>query len=135
MITFKEYWELADMYFLLKEVTLNNASLERFNKKYKTLYDLQTAKPIFDRFNKVQPSLKNKDIYNYKDLEELQATIQASTGKEFERNIKQNEVKVIVNNDKVLVIEPLTVEASKKYGAGTKWCTAGENNNLSLIHI
>jgi len=117
------------MYFLLKEVTLNNASLERFNKKYKTLLDLQTAKPIFDRFNKVQPSLKNKDIYNYKDLQELQASIQASTGKEFERNIKQNEVKVIVNNDKVLVIEPLTVEASKKYGAGTKWCTAGENNN------
>ena len=129
MISFKEYWLLPYTKFLLKEVTLNNASLQRFNKKYKTLYDLQTAKPIFDRFNKVQPSLKNKDIYNYKDIEELQATIQASTGKEFERNIKQNEVKVIVNNDNVLVIEPLTVEASKKYGAGTKWCTAGENNN------
>jgi hypothetical protein len=121
MLSFKKYY--------LQEVTLSNANVDKFNKKYQTNFTQDQLKDIFDRFNKVQPSLKNKDIYNYKDLQELLATIQASTGREFERNIKQNEVRVIVNNDKVLVVEPLTVEASKKYGAGTKWCTAGENNN------
>jgi len=37
-------------------------------------------------------------------------------------------VDVVFENEEWLAIRPLTFEASKKYGAGTKWCTTSENN-------
>ena len=33
-----------------------------------------------------------------------------------------------------LIIKPLTYESSKKYGAGTKWCTAADNEDYQFYN-
>ena len=37
----------------------------------------------------------------------------------------EEDAEVVLDNDRVLVVVPNTFEASKKYGAGTKWCVSG----------
>jgi hypothetical protein len=41
----------------------------------------------------------------------------------------ENQVLKIYDNDEWLLLRPLTFNASKKYGANTKWCTTTEHNN------
>ena len=80
--------------------------------------------------------IKNKDIYYYKNVEELEDIIEKSPDKskiEQEKHIKATEAKIILDNDHYFIVEPLTWEASKIYGKGTKWCTASEVSNTSWI--
>jgi hypothetical protein len=44
-------------------------------------------------------------------------------------NQKQNMVKKLYDQDEWLVVVPLSYEASLKYGATTKWCTAAREND------
>jgi antitoxin component YwqK of YwqJK toxin-antitoxin module len=128
---------LAEAYnrVYLLEVTLSNANVEKFNKKYQTSFSSDQLKDIFDRFNKQQPRLAIKDIYGYKSLQDLQNAIAVQSNKETIKSVKSNEVNVIINNDKVLVVEPLTENASVMYGANTKWCTAGKTNNRFMSYM
>jgi hypothetical protein len=43
-------------------------------------------------------------------------------------NEYEKQIHVLLNDDKWLVLTPLTYEASTKYGASTKWCTAAKND-------
>lgn len=47
----------------------------------------------------------------------------------FEVRSKSDERIKLIDNDEILAVVPLTVEASCKYGANTKWCTAARGNN------
>jgi hypothetical protein len=52
----------------------------------------------------------------------------------FRRNeniqIEQREIKEIFKSDNLRIIQPLTEQASCKYGAGTKWCTTSKKDNM-----
>jgi Leucine-rich repeat (LRR) protein len=50
--------------------------------------------------------------------------------KKEEIQIAEHDAIKIFESDNLLVIQPLAEEASCKYGAGTKWCTAGRENNM-----
>jgi Leucine-rich repeat (LRR) protein len=50
--------------------------------------------------------------------------------KKEEIQIAEHDVKKIFENYNLLIVQPLTEEASCKYGADTKWCTAARKNNL-----
>jgi len=127
MLSFKKYY--------LQEVALSNANVDKFNKKYQTNFTLDQLKDIFDRFNKQQPRLTIKDIFGYNSLQDLQSAIDVQSNKETIKSVKSNEVNVIINNDRLLVVEPLTENASVMYGANTKWCTAGKTNNKFLDYM
>lgn len=43
-------------------------------------------------------------------------------------NEYEKQIHVLLNDDKWLILTPLTYEASTKYGASTKWCTAAKND-------
>jgi hypothetical protein len=43
-------------------------------------------------------------------------------------NEYEKQIHVLLNDDKWLVLTPLTYEASTKYGASTRWCTAAKND-------
>lgn len=77
--------------------------------------------------------IKNKDINTYKTVEELYDEVKkyedVKTQGEIEQEVKTEGANVIFKNDKVLVIQPTTREASCFYGKGTKWCTAGDVYN------
>ena len=100
---------------------LNGISLDRLKKNI-SKFDLLANKNL----------IKNKDIYYYKNVEELEDIIEKSPDKskiEQEKHTKKTEAKIILDNDHYFIVEPLTWEASKIYGKGTRWCTAQEDSN------
>jgi len=82
--------------------------------------------------------IKNKDIGSYQTLEQVAAEVQRSLGtittSQQKKGVKNvgtiPEEDIVFQNDKVVVVEPKTKEASILYGRGSHWCTAamGENN-------
>ena len=66
--------------------------------------------------------IKETDITKYSNFTQLSAAVSLAELREFE---KSSELKVHkeFEDDKWLLVRPLSFEASAKYGAGTKWCT------------
>ena len=107
-------------------------------KEYLKGRELNRLKDVIYQFDlKVNKGLiKNKDIYYYKNIEELEDIIEKSPDKskvDIKKQIKKTEVNIVLDNDYYFIVEPLTWEASKIYGKGTKWCTASEVSNTSWI--
>lgn len=98
---------------------------------------LESLIPTFETLvNKNKLQGVDKNIDTYKNIESLYDKVkhfeenpeEAKSEKEKERDIKAGAEKIF-ENDKVLVVKPLTVEASCLYGAGTKWCTAASSSH------
>ena len=70
----------------------------------------------------------DSDINKYKTLDEIDSVISSKqdvkTKSEEEREIKSSGVDKVYEDENILIVHPKTYEASCKYGAGTKWCTA-----------
>ena len=86
------------------------------------------------KFHEFIAYIDNKDIYHsdYKDFEYINQVIRdAVTKKEdadFQKDIEKK-VKILKNEGTIFMCRPLTYEASLKYGASTKWCTASRDTN------
>lgn len=98
-------WNLRN----LSEVGLDLKMLLEFDEMMENNLIPETDISTYDSFTKIQEQLNI--AYTKKILKE-------------ERGL----VDVVFENDEWLAVRPLTFEASKKYGAGTKWCTTSENN-------
>lgn len=93
--------------------------------------ELPTDEEILDlvkNFHQNLSRIKNKDINSY-TFKELGVVVDEAVRKAYAKKAKKNVIKVFENDD-ILVLAPLSVEASCKYGAGTKWCIAATNNNM-----
>lgn len=83
-----------------------------------------------NNFDKLLPYIENKDIYSreYISYENLKDTIRkAEQAKEEKTFVKEEHVNVLYENDEYIVLQPLTMRGSLKYGSGTKWCTASKS--------
>lgn len=99
---------------------------------------------LLNKFEKISSNLPIKDLYGYKNLEQLRSAISEYESKQ-RRNIQNIEGANIVYDDKnrFIVINPLTHNASCYYGKGTKWCSAATgdehfhryNNDGKLFYI
>ena len=107
----------------LLEIAATARNFEMFKAKYGKDVSDEQLKSIFDRFNKQQSRLTIKDIFKYGSLKDLTSALETKSGKEVEKSIKTSEANILVNNEKMMIVEPLTMAASLKYGANTKWCT------------
>lgn len=84
--------------------------------------------------------IKKNDIGQHKDFNSLSTSV-----KEAEEILKQKEAEKqaikLMDTDEYCVVIPLSYEASKVYGSGTKWCTTQEKyfhdyvRNYKLIYI
>ena len=98
---------------------------------------IREALSTFDR-PAVKAGLKaaNKptDINQYKSLSDLEDAVEphkeAISGKEEEKKIKTEGADLIHSSNGETVHHIKTKGAACSYGAGTKWCTAGEKNNM-----
>ena len=56
-------------------------------------------------------------------------SINLTVKKDFTEDMKsiESHQEVIFDNDKYLVLKPLNIISSRKYGASTKWCTSSSN--------
>jgi len=72
-----------------------------------------------------------KDINAFKTFRQLDEYVQAYNGikstKELKREIKK-QAEIILDNDDIFIVCPLSHEASQLYGAGTKWCVTSVNS-------
>jgi len=111
-------------YTILLEVLDSVANIQRFTQKYGDVKD-DEIKAIFDKFNKYVARLKQKDIFAYSSLEELNSVLssmEATPSKSQQIKATSADAPKVYEDDQVVVVKPLTHKAVMKYGAGTKWC-------------
>ena len=103
--------------FLLRNLH-PNSSIEEI------IDDIELIKE-FDRF---QQSLEEKDINKY-SFTGLRNAIQSHKQKSKSHNKKVDTegAKKLYEDSNILIVKPLTYEASCKYGSGTRWCTTMAN--------
>jgi hypothetical protein len=69
--------------------------------------------------------ITNPDISQYKDFNEIHNAVEEAEEKVKLKELEKQVVK-LYDNDEWSVVIPLSYEASKIYGANTKWCTTQE---------
>jgi hypothetical protein len=66
--------------------------------------------------------IENKDVTSYSTIDDLRSAITLASVKELTKELESQVVKEY-EDDKWLVVRPLTFQSSSKYGATTRWCT------------
>jgi hypothetical protein len=101
--------------------------------KIKGLNDIPTT--VHDMLERYEyAKQRNKLPAEYRDINKLDATLLYNIVKDINLaeplvQKKQQRVKEIYNDSEMRIVQPLDELASCYYGQGTKWCTAGNNNN------
>lgn len=70
--------------------------------------------------------IEKNDLTTYKDFDEINKQISLAEIKLMGKEIEKQIIKLF-ENDEWLVIKPMSVDASRKYGANTRWCTASKS--------
>ena len=81
-------------------------------------------------FDSLLPYIENKDIYHkeYSSFDRVFVVInRAKELKDEKTFVREEHVEVLIDNDAYLLIRPITLKGSMKYGAGTRWCTTQAN--------
>ena len=118
--------------FERSDMTKNKKYLEWMCREYASyperaqhIIDTAMAFERLVRRKKIQG--QDADIYRH-NMEEADNIVSEKSGvqskSEEKKEIKDKQVEKVFENDEVLIISPLTREASILYGSGTKWCTA-----------
>ena len=87
-----------------------------------------TVARVVSDFHRNLQRIKNKDINSYNTLMDLKNVVDEALATEKEKRVSKEAVK-IYEDDKIVVMAPFTVEASCKYGSGSKWCIAQTNSS------
>jgi len=88
------------------------------------------AKVVTD-FHRNLSRISNKDINSYRSLNDLESVVTDALNKEKEKRVSKEAAKIYEKGG-VIIYAPFTVEASCKYGAGSKWCIAGKSGDNGL---
>lgn len=78
--------------------------------------------------------LDNKDIYSYETNQEIVDAVKEASEKVTRGEIKKKETVVLHEDDRWLVIQPLTSRSSNVYGKSTKWCVSSEDHNFKKYY-
>lgn len=66
--------------------------------------------------------IENKDVLTYNDLDSIKGAITLASMREWTKDLEGEVIKEY-EDDKWVIVRPLTFAASAKYGAATRWCT------------
>ena len=80
----------------------------------------QTLKEFMSYMEKDQ--IENKDVSTYNDLEDIRGAVTLASMKELTKDLEGQVIKEY-EDEKWVVVRPLTFSSSAKYGASTRWCT------------
>ena len=97
-----------------------------FDIIHDTNIDIEVLNKFVD-YNERNLIPKN-DVTTYKTFKDVHNQVIFAEMKLEEKNLEKQVVKIF-EDDEWLVVKPLTLESSVKYGYGTKWCTAMEKDN------
>ena len=71
--------------------------------------------------------IENNELTTYKTFDELELQISLSSLKTIDKEMAKQVLK-LYETDEWLIVKPLSYQASLKYGASTKWCTASKDS-------
>ena len=132
----EDHTELVDM-FVEVDPSGNNKYLEWMvktalgkNQDDRTPMADNIAKVVTD-FHRNLSRITNKDINSYRSLNDLESVVTDALNKEKEKRVSKEAAKIYEKGG-VIIYAPFTVEASCKYGAGSKWCIAGKSGDNGL---
>jgi len=66
--------------------------------------------------------IENTDVTSYKDIDDIRGAVTLAVMKELQKGLEGQVIKEF-EDDKWVIVRPLTFSASIKYGASTRWCT------------
>lgn len=66
--------------------------------------------------------IENNDVTSYKSFDEVEQAVSLAEMKLIDKELEK-QIKKIYEDDTWISLRPLSLEASMKYGANTKWCT------------
>ncbi|MHA2039544.1 MAG: hypothetical protein ACW98X_24245 [Promethearchaeota archaeon] len=78
--------------------------------------------------------LENKDIYTYESNQDIIEAVKTAKEKITRSEVKKKETEVLFEDNRWLVVYPLSVRSSNLYGKGTKWCVSSEDNNYGKYY-
>ena len=110
---------------------------------YLETFDLETLSFVFNSLsNLMSPSristftkfssfierklIENNDVTSYSSWGDIEQAVSLADVKLLDKKLEK-EIKKIYEDDEWLSLRPLSLEASMKYGANTKWCTTTES--------
>lgn len=109
--------------------TTNLSNFECFY--YRSILDMvqNSDRDILVEFMKLHEnnSFKGIDVNQIKSIEEIAGLVSILTLNTIDSKYSK-QIHIDFENNEWLIIRPLTVESSFKYGAATKWCTTSRNN-------
>jgi hypothetical protein len=70
--------------------------------------------------------IENNDVTTYSTWDEIEQAVALADVKSLDKKLEK-EIKKVYEDDEWLSLRPLSLEASMKYGANTKWCTTTES--------
>jgi len=84
---------------------------------------------ILKEFNEVLDKglIDQNDISKYENFEDITNQLSVARTKDLLKKSRK-EISVVYEDDEIMMLKPLSFEASLKYGAGTKWCTSMKND-------
>ena len=99
--------------------------------------DVQRLNDDLTFFNKIKFKVEQADLLKYDTLKSVYDAMRpfqenesdSKSGKELMREAKAG-AKKLYQDKGIIILELQTEEAAKLYGKGTRWCTAGDNNNM-----
>ena len=111
--------------------------VNRYNQGNFRQEDHPRIRETLANFERYRARLDNKDINRYRSLSDVEDALephlgQAASGKEQKKKIKSEGADLIHNDEDlgVTVHHIKNEKAACAYGAGTRWCTAGKENNM-----
>jgi len=66
--------------------------------------------------------IEKNDVTSYKDIDDIRGAVTLATMKELTKELEGQVIKEY-EDEKWVVVRPLTFSASAKYGSSTRWCT------------
>ena len=96
--------------------------------------DSYETKELLTKFVKYKSKLplEKRDINRYNSIHDLYSIIQTleSDGVKTQSDVKREGAEVVYEDSEWKIVIPHTEEASCIYGANTRWCTAGREDNM-----
>lgn len=78
--------------------------------------------------------LENKDIYAYESNQDIIEAVKVAKEKITRSEVKKKETEVLYEDNRWLIVYPLSTRSSNLYGKGTKWCVSSEDNNYGKYY-
>ena len=83
---------------------------------------------LFTKFSELNDRklIENNDVTTYSTWDEIEQAVSLAEMKLIDKKLEK-QIKKVYEDDTWLSLRPLSLEASMKYGANTKWCTTTES--------